>query len=170
MDLATDVRLAFSSSSILAWFVSTRGKARISYENGEERERERRGGGGKRLSHKLKLDLALLWQILATYPFPLKARGLAEYKAPQSGEYQLAKEKRERAAPLLTKAYPPALLGKPAKSILIGKTGRGLLDIDGTFFSLFFFCSKMTMSVKSEPQKTAGPQECAGCGKQIQDR
>lgn len=26
------------------------------------------------------------------------------------------------------------------------------------------------MSVKAEPQKTAGPQECAGCGKKIQDR
>lgn len=28
----------------------------------------------------------------------------------------------------------------------------------------------MTMSVKAEPQKTSGPQECAGCGKKIQDR
>lgn len=26
------------------------------------------------------------------------------------------------------------------------------------------------MSVKAEPQKTSGPQECAGCGKKIQDR
>lgn len=26
------------------------------------------------------------------------------------------------------------------------------------------------MSVKSEPAKTAGPQECAGCGKKIADR
>ena len=139
MDLATDVRLAFSSSSILAWFVSTRGKARISYEKEEERERERRGGGGgKRLSHKLKLDLALLWQILATYPFPLKARGLAEYKAPQSGEYQLAKEKREMAAPLLTKAYPPALLGKPAKSILIAKPREAFLILMELFFLSFF--------------------------------
>ena len=34
----------------------------------------------------------------------------------------------------------------------------------------FSSCSKMTMSVKTETQKTAGPQECAGCGKKIQDR
>ncbi len=31
-------------------------------------------------------------------------------------------------------------------------------------------CSKMTMSVKAEPQKSTGVQECAGCGKKIQDR
>ena len=35
----------------------------------------------------------------------------------------------------------------------------------------FTFFSKMTMSVKAETQKTSGgPQECAGCGKKIQDR
>jgi hypothetical protein len=38
------------------------------------------------------------------------------------------------------------------------------------WISFFSFFSKMTMSVKQEPQKTAGPQECAGCGKKIQDR
>ena len=38
--------------------------------------------------------------------------------------------------------------------------------------NLFFYFSKMTMSVKAETQKTSGtgPQECAGCGKKIQDR
>lgn len=35
---------------------------------------------------------------------------------------------------------------------------------------LSLFSTNMTMSVKTEPQKTTGPQECAGCGKKIQDR
>ena len=41
-------------------------------------------------------------------------------------------------------------------------------DGNVSFFLLLF--SIMTMSVKAEPQKTSGPQECAGCGKKIQDR
>ena len=43
------------------------------------------------------------------------------------------------------------------------------LVMQAALSSLLF--SIMTMSVKAEPQKTSGgPQECAGCGKKIQDR
>ncbi len=39
-----------------------------------------------------------------------------------------------------------------------------------THVSPLSLSAKMTMSVKAEPQKIGGPQECAGCGKKIQDR
>ena len=45
------------------------------------------------------------------------------------------------------------------------------LSLSSQTVHIFHF-SKMTMSVKAETQKTSGtgPQECAGCGKKIQDR
>ena len=44
------------------------------------------------------------------------------------------------------------------------------LVFDYDEYVIAFLSAKMTMSVKTEPQKTTGPQECAGCGKKIQDR